>query len=149
MAGISLLRRPSRLAATLEAFFVPLLAACSGTPASEVARNHSPNGLWDAVLLEIPMDAAGRRGIRVCLESKRFATSAAYGCAEVAYLSGVGENSTSVYTIWNTSTDLRIHYSRAVAVHLYRSVYSPGGYRGGQYAARDAPIVIRLVKNDG
>ena len=149
MAGRSLPRRPSRLVVSLELLALALLAACSGTPAREVARNHSPNGLWDAVLLEIPVDAAGRRGIQVCLESTRIATSVAFRCAEVAYLSGLAEDSTSVYTFWKTPTDLQVHYSHAAAVHLYRPVFSLGSYRGGRYTARDAPIVIRLVKNDG
>jgi len=129
------------------ALFVLLLALfvyLPRPPASrEVAREHSPNGRMDAVLMEVSREAAGTRSYKVCLQAWNNRQSQQGYCArELAYLGGVKvATSQPVSLVWTAPSDLEIRYTSAAHVHLYQPVIASGS----RYSARSA-IVVRLVQ---
>lgn len=113
-------------------------------PSHEIDRQHSPNGRADAVLIDVPKDAAGGHSYEVCLQRAGHPQPAGPNCGEVAYLGGVGGDGVSqaVTLIWKSSSELEIRYASATSVHIYQSVVVWGsGRRTG------APIFIRAVRN--
>jgi hypothetical protein len=135
--------------ALVAALLLAVLTYCSRGNEREIARNHSPDKFRDAVIHDVGIDAAGRRGVRVCLQSSHFGSPQATPCVEVAYISGFKLASDSVYTFWRGSGRLEVHYPHADEAHLYKSVYMPGGtYRSGTYNSYSEPVFITLVPSD-
>jgi hypothetical protein len=105
----------------------------------EIARQRSPDGIADAVIIEIPRDAAGAHSYKVCLEGAGQVQVAAR-CREVAYLAGVHAEGVSypVSLIWTASRQLEIRYANATSVHIYKPVVDWGSMRPA--------ILIRAVR---
>jgi hypothetical protein len=100
----------------------------------------------DAVLMEIPQDAAGAHSYKVCLQAWNTSHSQPGYCYkdEVAYLAGVrGGSSRPVALVWTTPSDLEIRYTNAASVHLYRPIVATGS----RYGARPV-ITVRLVQTE-
>jgi hypothetical protein len=119
----------------------------------EIARQRSPDGAGDAVLIEVPRDAAGFHSYRVCMRQVTGLSPALANCREVAYLGGVsGEGgSPPVTLIWTTSSQLEIRYVNATSIHVYQPVFTWGSAR---YPARmGGPAIlikpVQIGRNDG
>lgn len=130
------------IAVAVVALALALFAYLPRSPATrEVARQHSPNGRVDAVLMEVSQEAEGTRSYKVCLQAANPSQSQPGYCGqELAYLAGVRvSTSPPVGLIWTAPADLEIRYTNAARVQLYRPVVASG------YGARSA-IVVRLVQ---
>jgi hypothetical protein len=96
-------------------------------PSKEVARQHSPDGWYDAVLMEVPRDAAGAHSYWVCLQRPpRVQVQVTRGtCKEVAFLSGVVSQTLSppVTLVWTSRSRLEIRYDNATAINIYTPLY--------------------------
>jgi hypothetical protein len=110
----------------------------------EIARQPSPDGRAEAVLIEIPRDAGGAHSYKVCLQRANGLPLALSDCGEIAYLAGVSTDSVSqpVTLVWTASSQLEIHYVKATSVHVYKSAVVLGSRR---YPI-DTPIFIRTVQ---
>jgi hypothetical protein len=111
-------------------------------PSHEIARQRSPDGRADAVLIGVPQDAAGAHSYKVCLQ-RAGALQLPASCGEVAYLSGVSSDTVSqaVGLVWTAPSQLEIRYRSATSVHIYQHVVAWGSTR---YSTAP-PIVIRVV----
>jgi hypothetical protein len=114
----------------------------------EIARQRSPDGIGDAILREVPQDAAGSHSYRVCMQRPSGIKLASMNCREVAFLGGVSSDSGSrpVTLIWNTSSQLEIHYVTATSIHVYQPVFTWGSARSPARIARSRAILIQAVQ---
>jgi hypothetical protein len=111
----------------------------------------SPDGLYEAVLLEVPKDAAGAHSYKVCLQRPRDYPSTPANCREVAYLAGVPKTDApeSVSLIWTAPSHLEIDYLNAKSVHVYSAAIVWGSRSMGRLPIRSGvaiPISIRAVQ---
>jgi hypothetical protein len=114
----------------------------------EIARQRSPDGIGDAILMEVPQDAAGSHSYRVCMQRPSGIKLAPINCREVAFLGGVSGDSGSqpVTLVWNTSSQLEIRYVNATSIHVYQPVFTWGSARSPARIARSRAILIRVVQ---
>jgi hypothetical protein len=117
---------------------------------AEISAARSPDGVADAVLLDVPRDAHGAHSAKVCL---RRAAIPAYGqsiCTRIAYLSGVpaGDRDLGIQLEWQSSTELEIQYREATAAYLYYPNFFWPIVRSrtfSRYSQNLTPIHARLV----
>jgi hypothetical protein len=131
----------------LLALVLALLIICAyplNIESHETARKRSPDGSTDAVLMEIPHDAAGAHSYKVCFQRSARVNVAASSCTEIAYLSGVNGDPSSqpVTLVWTETSHLEIRYTNASSVHLYNPVYAR---RASRYSFK-APIFTKAVQ---
>ena len=110
----------------------------------EVARKRSPDGAFDAFLLEIDKEAEEGHSYRVCMRPPNNYTPVTLAnCDEIAYLGGVsGIGSGPFVTLaWTSPSQLEIRYPNATAIHIYKPVYAWGS---GRY--RRLPVFTRAVQ---
>jgi hypothetical protein len=114
----------------------------------EIARQPSPDGMGDAILMEVPRDAAGSHSYRVCMQRPGGIKLAPINCREVAFLGGVsgGNGSLPVRLIWNGSSLLEIRYVNATSVHVYQPVFTWGSARSPTRIASRRAILIQPVQ---
>lgn len=127
-----------------------LFVYSSRTQSHEVARQRSPDGNGDAILMEFSGDAAETHSYKVCMQRPSGIKFVPNNCREVAYLGGVGAKGgiQPVTLIWATSSQLEIRYVNASAVHVYQPVFTWGSARA-RYVTRVAnirPITIKAVQ---
>src|SRR5580700_3048453 len=118
----------------------------------EVGRVSSPDGTVDAVLLEVPRDAAGMRSYKVCLRRPNGLPTAAAACKEIVYLAGVSTSDVSqpVKLVWTAPRQLEVRYATATSVHIYKPVFTwRTCWLGpcGSYAS-NLPILISAVQTN-
>jgi hypothetical protein len=94
----------------------------------EIARQRSPDGIGDAILMEFALGTTGLRRYKVRMQRPSGSRVAPSNCREVAYLGGVSANNAPqpVTLIWNTSSELEIRYVNARSVHVYQPVFTWG-----------------------
>ena len=135
-------------AALVSGVLVVLLMNVPRIPTYEVARQRSPDGWYDAVLMAVPRDAKGAHSYWVCLQGARAAASTVpvtkATCSEVAYLAGVLRKGLAppVTLVWVGSSQLEIRYANATSIHMYKSVF--GTPRGVH-----RPIFMKALRTDG
>lgn len=112
----------------------------------EITRQRSPDGRTDAVLMEVPRDAADAHSYRVCLQGAGGIQPTAATCREVAYLAGVSSDGGSqpIALVWKASSQLEIRYANASSVHIYKPVFMWGD-RSLPDTSR-LPILVRAVQ---
>jgi len=113
----------------------------------EIARQRSPDGAADAVLMEVQHDAAGARGYKVCIQrAAEPKARALLACTEVAYLGGLSADSgpQPVSLVWPSSSQLEIRYASAASVHVYQPVFTWASARIGGPA-----VHIKAVQTGG
>jgi hypothetical protein len=108
-----------------------IIAYRSNMVSYEVLRKGSPDGKTEAILLEVPRDAAGAHSYKVCLQRGAGGRVTATSCREIAYLAGVTSIGTTrpVDLVWKDASRLEIHYGSAVSVHMYQRVVVWGSTR--------------------
>lgn len=114
----------------------------------EVARQRSPDGATDAVLMDVPHDAAGAHSYRVCLQLRTSGLKPALlDCREVAYLSGVSgdRGSQPVMLVWPSSAQLEIRYANATSARVSQPVLTWGSPRSPTRIGTRV-ILIRAVQ---
>jgi hypothetical protein len=116
----------------------------------EINRQRSPDGTADAVLMEVPHDAAGARSYRVCMQPPSATKLTVVNCREIAYLGGVSDDGVSkpVILVWTTSSQLEIRYLNANSVHIYQPVFAWGSGRGKYRAGVNPVIFIKAVQTE-
>jgi hypothetical protein len=119
----------------------------------EVARQRSPDGGANAVLIEVPQDAGGAHSYKVCMQvGANSQTTAGYCSREVAYLAGVSTdgNSRPVTLVWTAPSQLEIRYTNATSVHIYQPVVVWGSrYTPSSRVGANAAIFVRAVQTSG
>ena len=125
-----------------------LFAYSPKTESHEVARQRSPDGVGDAVLMEFTHDAAGLHSYRVCMQRPSGGKVAPNNCREVAYLGGVSTDGRSqpVMLVWPTPSQLEIRYGNATSVHVYQPVFTWGSTRSANRAGSIRAILIKAVQ---
>jgi hypothetical protein len=123
-----------------------------GMKSSEVARQRSPDGTADAVLVEVSQGAAGARNYRVCMEAANGIRSIGNDCTEIAYLGGVSADAGSqpVTLIWATPSHLQILYVRATSIHIYKPFFTWGARRrapAGNWTQGSPMIFVQAVQS--
>jgi hypothetical protein len=112
----------------------------------EVARERSPDGAFDAFLLEIDKDSEEGHSYRVCLRPpKNFARVTLANCDEIAYVGGVSGigGGPPVTLVWIAPSQLEIRYANATAIHIYKPVFVWGR---GLY--RRLPVFTTAVQTE-
>jgi hypothetical protein len=117
------------------------------TQSHEVARQRSPDGVADAVLMEVSRDGAEGRAYKVCIQRAEPRARALLSCPEVAYLGGVTADGASqpVTLVWPSSSQLEIRYTSATSAHVYLPVFTWGSMRSRPRLARPA-ILVKAVQ---
>lgn len=115
-------------------------------PSHEIARQQSPDGLAEAVLIEVPRDAAGAHSYKACVQLTNGLPLALSDCREIVYLAGVSSDRVSqpVTLVWKSSSELEIRYVSATSVHVHK----PAAVLGSQRYPRNAPIFVRAVPTE-
>jgi hypothetical protein len=118
------------------------------TQTYEIARQRSPDGTGDAILMEFSADTAESRSYKVCLQRPSGIKFVPNNSREVAYLGGVstGSATSPVRLIWTTSSQLQIRYVNALSVHIYQPVFSWGPTRYAALVRNIRPIRISAVQ---
>jgi hypothetical protein len=103
----------------------------------EVAMVRSPDGKYDAILLELDPNSKEGHRYRVCMRTPE------RNCNEIAYLSGVSSigGGPPVSLVWTSPSQLEIRYANANSIHIYKPVFVWGN---GQY--RRPPIFTTAVQ---
>jgi hypothetical protein len=143
---------PSRtgwLAALAAGLLAALFVYLPKTQSGEIARQRSPDGTGDAILMQFSAGAAADgRSYKVCMQRPSGIKFVPNNCREVAYLGGVSTESGSqpVTLIWTTSSQLEIRYVNASSVHVYQPVFTWGSMRYATRMGNIRPIVIKAVQ---
>jgi hypothetical protein len=145
------------LGCLIAVLFIGLLVALSAyiprIRSYEVARQRSPDGGANAVLIEVPHDAAGAHSYKVCMQmGANTQTTAGYCSREVAYLAGVNTdgNSRPVTLVWTAPSQLEIRYTNASSVHIYQPIVVWGSrYPPASRVGANAAIFVRAVQTSG
>ena len=130
-----------------------LLGRLPNAKSHEIERERSPDGAGDAILMEFPQVDGDSKSFKVCIQSPSGTRFIRDDCREVAYLGGVisATGSQPVRLVWNTSSQLEIHYSTAASVHVYRPDFvwgsTPYATRVGSF--RPVHVVAVQMDQDG
>jgi hypothetical protein len=147
MAKISRLRVPWLLL-SIAGLLVALISYVPKFSGHEVRRAPSPDGSVDAVLIEVPRDAAGAHSYKVCFYRPNDHTTTTASCNEIAYLAGVGATQ-PVELIWTAPRQLEIRYVNATSIQIYKAKFIWRrcwlGPCIGRYGS-NLPIAIRAVQ---
>jgi hypothetical protein len=110
----------------------------------EVAMVRSPDGKFDAILLELDPNSEEGHRYRVCMQTPINSVRVELGnCNEIAYLSGVSSigGGPPVSLVWTSPSQLEIRYANANSIHIYKPVFVWGS---GRY--RRLPIFTTAVQ---
>jgi hypothetical protein len=147
MAKNSPRRAPWLISIGIAGLFVLFVVYVPKFSGNEVKRSPSPDGAVDAVLIEVPRDAAGAHSYKVCFYRPNDRVTTAAACNQIAYLAGVS-GPQPVELVWTAPRQLEIRYVKATSVHVYKPAFigrhcwmGPclGGYS-------NFPIITRMVQ---
>jgi len=143
------------IAALFVGLLVALFAYVPRIQSHEIARQRSPDGAADAVLLEVSRDDAEGHAYKVCIQqASEPKVHALLACPEVAYLGGVsgdGASQLPVTLVWSSSSQLEIRYANATSVHVYQPIFTWGSSRYYRRIGRPAVLIkaVQTGRKDG
>jgi len=129
----------------LGAFFVLV----PRTSSHEIARESSPDGLGDAILMEFAGGTAESQSYKVCMQLRGGIKFVANSCREVAFLGGVSTYSgiqPPVTLTWSTASQLEIRYVSASSIHIYQPVFLWYSSRYSTRVRNIRPVLIKAVQ---